>query len=175
LDPILSVLGGFKDIQAVFKTQGKTVPLFDATGTVLDPAYKATAPEYILIQGVLESGAAESINLRCTPATVNEVGFRWIVSGTEGELEFTSPNNHIQSHLSESKLFLKKWQGATEEVSYQCDEPAHVSSLPDHVINTGRLYESFATGDEEGYASFEAARNVQNLIERVKEVAIWAS
>jgi predicted dehydrogenase len=170
----LDILGDYKNVQAVFKTHGKTIPLFDATGKVVDPAYKATAPEYILIQGVLESGVAASINLRCTPATVNEVGFRWTISGSEGEIEFVSPTGFIQGYLDQSKVFLKKWQGETKEVNLARSEPDHVASLPGHAINTARLYEAFATGDEDGYPSIESARKVHHLIERVKKIAVWA-
>ncbi|PGH07398.1 hypothetical protein AJ79_06300 [Helicocarpus griseus UAMH5409] len=177
LEPFTHVLGEFKDIQTVFKTHGKTTRLFDDTGNVVDPAYKVTAPEYILIQGVLNSGAVASITLRCTSDSADEAGHRWIISGTEGELQFTIPAGNfiqIQGHLSEAKVLLKRWKGETEEVDFKRNEPAHVSSVTGDVINTARLYESFATGDEDGYPSFESARKVHHLIDRMKKVAVWA-
>lgn len=174
LDSFLNVLGEFKDVQAVFKIHKKTLPLIDATGKVVNPAYEATAPEYVLIQGVLESGAVASINMRFTPSPVNGDGFRWIVSGSEGELEFTSPSAMIQGELPQAKVFLRKWNGKTEGVKLKRDEPAHVAGLPGHAINTARLYEAFATDDEDGYPSIESARKVHLLLEQVKDVAVWA-
>lgn len=171
----MDTLGEFKHVQAVFKTFQKTTPLFDATGKVVDPAYKVTAPEYILVQGVLESGAAASINVRSTPASVDEAGFRWIISGSEGEIEFTSPaGGYIQGSMPNCKVLLRKWKGETEEVDWKRDEPAHVTNVCEFGINTARLYEAFATGDEDGHPSIESARKVHHLIERIKKVAIWA-
>lgn len=172
----MHALGEFKNVQAVFKTHGKSIPLFDETGKVVNPAFKVTAPEYILVQGVLESGAAASINLRCVPASVEESSIRWIVSGTEGELELIAPGgSYVQGNLSKSKLLVKKWKGETEEIDFnKRDEPAYVSSAGDLSINIARLYESFATGKEDGYPSFESAKKIHNLIEQIKKVAVWA-
>ncbi|KAH8701022.1 putative oxidoreductase [Talaromyces proteolyticus] len=174
LEPFINTLGEFKDLQAVLKIHGKTAPLFDDTGKVVDPAYKVTAPEYILVQGVLESGAVASINLRCTPASVDEEGFRWIISGSEGEIEFTGPaGSYIQANFK-AKVFLRKWKGETEAIDLSRNEQEHVTSIGDLGINTARLYEAFATGNEDGYPSFESTRKVHHLIERIKSVAVWA-
>ena len=175
MDPFLDTLGEFEDVQATFKTYQKTTPLFDAAGTIVDPAYKVTAPECIFVQGVLESGAAASIIVRSTPASADEAGFRWIISGSEGEIVFTSPaGGYVQGPMPDAKVLLRKWKGETEEVNWKKDEPAHVTNVLEYAINTARLYEAFATGDEDGYASIESARKVHHLIERVKKVAIRA-
>lgn len=171
----MHALGEFKTVQAVFKTHAKTIPLFDSTGNIVNPAFKPTAPEYILIQGVLESGAVASINLRFVPTSVDEATIRWVISGTEGELNFVAPaDSYVQTDLSQSKLFVKKWKGETEEIDFKGEEPAHISDASAHVINTARLYEAFAIGNEDGYPTFESARKVHNLIEQVKKVAVWA-
>lgn len=175
MDPFLDTLGEFKDVQATLKTHQKTIPLFDATGTVVDPAYKVTAPDFIFVQGVLESGAVASINVRNTPASADEAGFRWVISGSEGEIVFTNPaGGYVQGHMPNAKVLLKKWKGEAEEVDWKCSEPAHVTGVFDLAINTARLYEAFATGDEDGYPSLESARKVHHLIDRVKKVATWA-
>lgn len=171
----MHAVGEFKTLQVIFKTHSKTIPLFDSTGKVVDPAFKTTAPEYILIQGVLESGAVASINVRFVPASVDQASIRWIVSGTEGEIAFTAPPEaYVQMDLSQSKLLLKKWKGEIEEIDFTRDEPAHVSGEPANIINTARLYEAFATGNEVGYPSFESAKKVHNLTEQVKKAAVWA-
>lgn len=143
---------------------------------MVDPAFKATAPEFISINGVLLSGAIASINMRATPASVDEAGFRWIISGSEGELEFTSPaGTYIQGYSPDSKIFLKKWKGETQEIQWeQQDEPSHVTSIFEHALNTARLYEAFAVADVDSYPSIESACKVHRLIERVKKDAIWA-
>jgi len=171
----LHTLGEFSTVQAIFKIHGKTVPVFDSTRKVIDPAFKATAPEYVLIQGVLESGAVASINLRFVPASADDAVIRWIISGTEGELNFVGPaESYVQSDLVKSKVLFRKWKGEIEEIDFQRDEPAHISNATGFVVNTARLYESFATGNEDGYPSLESAQKIHNLIEQIKKVAVWA-
>ncbi|CRG89278.1 hypothetical protein PISL3812_06314 [Talaromyces islandicus] len=175
LDPFLHAVGEFKTVQAVFKIHANTIPLFDSTGKVVDPEYKVTAPDYILIQGVLESGAVASINVRFGATSADDASIRWIISGTEGEIAFTAPpESYVQTDLAQSKVVVKKWKGEAEEIDFKRDEPTHISAETGHVVNTARLYESFATGNEDGYPSFESARKVHNLIEQVKKVAVWA-
>lgn len=168
-------MGDFHQVQAIFKNHGKSIPLFGADGKISQPAHEATAPEFVAIQGILESGALASITLQCTPATAVEPTYRWVVTGSEGELQFTHDSRgFIQGDPSLSKLFLKKWKDDLESVDVSRDEPEHVSSMPLHAINTARLYEALATGDAEGVPTLEAARKVHHFIERVKEVAVWA-
>jgi hypothetical protein len=63
--------------------------LCDPDGNVVEKAHPKTTPDQIFIQGTLESGAVVSINYRDVPSgkTVHELGIRWIITGTEGEIE----------------------------------------------------------------------------------------
>jgi hypothetical protein len=107
--------------------------------------------------------------------SVAEASIRWIIRGTEGEIAFTAPpESYVQTDLSQSKVVVKKWKGEAEEINFKRDEPAYISAETGYVVNTARLYESVATGSEDGYPSFESAKKVHNLIEQVKKVAVWA-
>jgi len=46
------------------------------------------------VQGELNSGAVVSVNFRRIPfglKTVDHTGLRWVITGTEGEVELTTP------------------------------------------------------------------------------------
>ena len=52
------------------------------------------APDEIFVQGKLNSGAVVSANFRRIPfglRTVDNNGLRWVITGTEGEIELTTP------------------------------------------------------------------------------------
>ncbi len=175
LEPIINILGDFRTVQATLKTHGKSIPLFDAAGKVTEPAYKATAPEFILIQGVLESGAISSINFRCTPDAVDQTGTRWVISGTDGELELDYPTgSFVQFNQADAKVTLRKWKSEPLTIDFKREEPTHVAKVMDHAINTARLYEAFATGDNDGAPSLEDTARVHELIEKIKKAAVWS-
>jgi predicted dehydrogenase len=176
---ITSVLGDFNQVQSVFKTQDKTAPLLDDKGTVTDPSYKVTAPDNVLVQGILQDGGIASLAIRFSAAPVSDVGYRWIISGTKGEIELVDSKPgwfHQGLPLEDTKIYLRK-QGEekTEEVKIALDgEPAYLKELPAHVVNTARLYESFAKGDTNGYAEVHDTLKVQKLLEKINKNAVWA-
>lgn len=91
------VLGNFKTVQSVLKVQDKSAKTLDDKYSVVDPTYPVTAPDTIFIQGVLENGGVASLTNRSVRAAVDDSGFRWIISGTKGEIELTTKPGVIAS------------------------------------------------------------------------------
>jgi hypothetical protein len=90
---------------------------------VVNPAYPVTSPDHILVQGVLASGAVASFAFRKPPSTaVDDVGFRWLITGTKGEIEVTVPEMNWQFADPRMKLRIKKvGEETAREVDYVAD------------------------------------------------------
>ncbi|KAH7139600.1 hypothetical protein B0J13DRAFT_504827 [Dactylonectria estremocensis] len=168
LDCFISVLGSFETVQAVFKTQEKTAKLVDDEGNVVDPNYRVTSAGTMLIQGVVEGGAAASVQLRSSTSSVDGFGQRWIISGTEGEIIFTGGPGFLNFGLPGQKIMVKKWSEEPEEVSFACEESEHYGETGLMSKNTLRLYDAIAKGETDAYATIEQSLQTQELIEIIK-------
>ena len=171
------VLGDFATVQSVYKTQAKTTTLLDATFQPSKPGYKVTAPDTMLLQGVLKSGAAATINLRAAGAPVDGKGFRWIISGTEGEIEFTSSVGFIQTSPPDATIRVRKWSDeAAREVDWNAAnrDPSFIGVLDGPAQNLARAYEAFARGAGGAYATFETGLEVHRLLAQATKEAVWA-
>ncbi|VUC23967.1 unnamed protein product [Clonostachys rosea] len=174
IDTFIHVLGGFHDIQAAFKTSVKSTKLFDDQGNVVDPAYKITAPDIMLLQGVLDGGAVASFNLRTARSTADDVGYRWVITGTKGEVTFTSGPGFFQMGFNGPKILLKNWGGEAEEVSFDAKEAEYYDSMTPLGLNTLRLYEAYAKGETDGYSNIEQTLRTEEVLDKIKKTAIWA-
>ncbi|PNP39170.1 hypothetical protein TGAMA5MH_08847 [Trichoderma gamsii] len=174
LDTHLNILGDFKDIQSTLKTQNSTTKLVDDAGNVTQENFHITAPDTILLQGVLESGALASVTMRTSAEPVDNTGFRWIISGTKGELELTSDPGIFHWGPTGLKLKVKEFGGEAEEIDFNPDEPEHLSQMSYSGQNVARVYEAFAKGEEDGYATLDAALKVHKALEKAKVNAVWA-
>ncbi|KAL3486202.1 hypothetical protein BJX62DRAFT_242193 [Aspergillus germanicus] len=102
---------------------------------------KRDAPDSILVQGVLQSGAMGSFSMVLTPPGTPS-SFTWAIAGETGALKFESNNINIQ--IFPPKLHWYKMAGdgqtsAWEEVTVP--EPIHFGQV-------GELYQAFANGEE---------------------------
>ncbi|KAL6798619.1 hypothetical protein J3E68DRAFT_400318 [Trichoderma sp. SZMC 28012] len=174
LDTHLSILGDFKDIQSTFKIQNKKTKLVDHEGKTIHENFDITAPDTILLQGVLESGAVASMTMRTSKEPVDNTGFRWVISGTKGELELTSDPGIFHWGPPGLKLKLREFGGEEKEIDFNTGEPEHLSQVSYMGQNVARLYEAFATGEEDGYATLEDALKVHKALEEAKLRAVWA-
>lgn len=176
LAAVINALGGFTTVQSTVKVQYKASKIMDESYTVVDPAYPTTVPDTFLVQGVLESGAVSSYTLRSTRSTADGVGYRWLISGTEGELEFTVKEGVLyQGDLTSGSFKLRKWgQEKAEEIPVEVNDSEYVAGLPDLAKNVARLYEAFANGDEGRYLGLEDSVKVHRLIESVSDASDWA-
>jgi predicted dehydrogenase len=128
----------------------------------------------MLLQGVLNSGAAVSFFLRASSASADGNSFHWIISGTKGEIIFTAGQGFIQTSPLNGKIVMRKKGEEAEEVDFTRQEGDHVAKSESTPRNILRVYEAYAGGDTDGYENIEQALQTQRLVEEVKKNAIWA-
>lgn len=170
----MNILGDFKDIQSTFKTQNNKTKLVDYEGNIIQENFDITAPDTILLQGVLESGAVASLTMRTCTEPVDNTGFRWIISGTKGELELTSDPGIFHWGPTGLKLKLREFGGEAKEIDFNPGETEHLSQMSYSGQNVARVYEAFAKGEEDGYATLDDALKVHRALEKAKLHAVWA-
>ncbi|KAL7936463.1 hypothetical protein V8C35DRAFT_332802 [Trichoderma chlorosporum] len=174
LDTHLNILGDFKDIQSTLKIQNDKTNLVNNEGKIVQKNFDITAPDTILLQGVLESGAVASVTMRTSSEPVDNTGFRWIISGTKGELELTSGPGMFHWGPTGLKLKLREFGSEAKEIDFSPGEPEHLSQVSYSGQNVARVYEAFAKGDEDGYPTLDAALKVHKVLENAKLSAVWA-
>ncbi|KAH8897424.1 putative oxidoreductase [Thozetella sp. PMI_491] len=173
IDSFIDVLGDFSDLSAILKSEFPLVPVFDGTGKMTNPGYRKTSPEQILVQGQLESGTVASIAFRKPKASIDGISWRWIITGTDGEIELTMPDSQWQFGHPETKLTLKVGRSDTVEVDF-----GHVKldwaegkELQLQALNVSGLYDAFAKGDETRFATFQSALKTHRLLEKIVKAA----
>lgn len=161
-------MGDFAVSNAVLINNHPTVPLLDmATGEVVNPAAPRNTPDHIFINGRLESGVAASITVRKTTKPVDELGLRWLISGTKGEIEVTMPEDHIQQAPLGRKIRLRREKEDVELYEFEKpQEPEHLTNAAHIGQNTARLYEDIATGQDD-LADFQQATRLHRLLDKI--------
>ncbi|UOK73319.1 Gfo/Idh/MocA family protein [Ancylobacter polymorphus] len=157
------VLGEIAEVSAVTATR-RTEVLAKDTGETLP----MTAPDQVVLSGLLQSGAPLSIHYRGGegPGT----GFIWEINGTRGDLRVTAANGHIQ--MAELTL-----EGATEgqrsferlELPAVEGEPFPAESVPG---NVARMYARMAADLNTGTrtaTTFDDAVGLHRVIAAVEE------
>lgn len=131
----------------------------------------------MLLQGVLESGAAFSFTLRSARTTVCDIGSRWIIAGTDGEIEVITAPTLIQFGDLQPKIKLRKWNQEQIEINsedFGSKEEEWLKKLPSPTANIARAYDYFAKGDETGYINLGEGAKIHELLDRIHETAEWA-
>ncbi|OAQ96062.1 hypothetical protein LLEC1_03507 [Akanthomyces lecanii] len=172
LDAFIGVLGGFKSVQSIFKTQVKTTNLVDNAGNVTKPNYSITAPDNFTVQGVLHSGATAAFSVRTCPLPADGVGFRWVITGTEGEVAFTAGPGVFQMNPADAKITLKKGVADSEEVDFGGKEGDYYANVGPMGGNTLRFYEAVAKRDAGAYSTIEQTLETEKLMRELKKIAI---
>lgn len=174
------MLGDFTELQAILKKTITESAIFSSEGVLVNPAYPKTSPDQVLVQGVLESNAVASIQVRKPKAEVDGVTFRWIISGTEGEIEVLVPHEEwLRSHwqFGEPKRTLRLRIGDSEaqNVDFLVGDEFE-GKVPLHAANVARQYRAFAKGDtKEAVSTFESALRTHRLLDRIIKAAGWES
>lgn len=139
--------------------------------TVVNPAHPKTAPDHILVQGKLKNrGAPASISFRSSRATIEDVGVRWIITGTKGEIEITADRNQWQIESGSKKLKLKLFEsGEVREYDMPSADLGVASNLADSAVNTALIVDGFAKGTEGSYADFASALKMHKLLDTILE------
>lgn len=162
----LHVLGDFATVKASFSTQYPKVKLLNtSTGEIVKPEYPRKAPDHMFVQGVLNNGAIASVNYRRSPQQIGKPT-RWLISGTEGEIEFTveGPMLQMGSNPREIRIKTAKDENGPRVVEWAGSTPAHVESVAFPGQNTAYLFEDFAQGKA---PDFEAALELHKLLDRI--------
>lgn len=81
-------------------------------------------PDTFVIQGVLQNSAVASITLRTARKNVDNVGYRCLVSGTKGEIEFTAEPAIFENADFGLTLKTRMWNGGTDEVEMGWRNPS---------------------------------------------------
>lgn len=149
------------------------VSLLGKSGQITNPSHHKTSPSHISILGTLTSGATASITYRTTSPSVESIGLRWLITGTEGELEITTPESQWQSAPTEEITLKARFrQGSqTQDEDFMAKEWEGIAELTSSARNTARLYESFASGDREQYPDFREALEVTRVFDWIREEA----
>jgi predicted dehydrogenase len=161
LDTLASIVGEFRELSAQVSIQRNPVPRAD-TGERIS----FSAPDHVLVQGVLEDGAAASAHVAIVPGPAS--GGRLEIYGTEGMLMATSPESLHRGVVTVA--------GArTGETSRVLPIPARYRWVPAEVpaaapINVAQLYRLFARalgGEKAEYPDFRDAVRRYRLLDAV--------
>ncbi|KAI1360483.1 oxidoreductase [Xylaria arbuscula] len=172
LDSFVHVLGDFAKLQAILKTDVSSVKIFDSEGVLVNPAYPKTGADQILVQGTLESGALASLSVKQSKNDIDGVAFRWVISGSEGEVEIIAPEFNWQAGAPKRTLRLKIGDEAVQNVDFLAGDQIE-SKVPFIAANVARQYSAFAKGDLNTVATFESAVKTHRLLNRILKAAGW--
>ncbi|KAF9880787.1 oxidoreductase family protein [Colletotrichum karsti] len=169
LDSFTHIVGAFQTdtISSILKTDVDEVAIYSSDRTsIVKPSHPKTAPDHILVQGLLKNGAPAMINFRTAASTVDDVGIRWVITGSKGEIETTTPSFSWQAYAPARKLKIKSLGGEVREVDL--DEDLGVAAdVGQRGVNTALILDAFAKGRQDCYADFEAALQNHRLLEHI--------
>ncbi|KAI0437428.1 oxidoreductase [Xylaria telfairii] len=180
LDSFIHVLGDFTELQAILKKTITESAIFNSQGALVNPAYPKTSPDQVLVQGILENDAVASIQVRKPKAEVDGVTFRWLISGTEGEIEIIIPHGEwLRSHWQFGEpgrtLKLRIGDNEAQNVDFLAGDEFE-GKVPLRAANVARQYRAFAKGDaKEAVSTFESALKTHRLLDRIIKAAGWES
>ena len=166
LAALRDVLGDVAEVSAVLATRRTSAYVAD-TGETLP----VSAPDQVLVSGILASGAPLSIHYRGGAARDGN-GLFWEINGTEGDIRISGPSGHTQM----VQLSLKGARG-DEKVFRPLEVPAsYRSGWPKDVEpgNVARLYATMARDLRDGTRtapSFEDAVALHRVIMAIERAA----
>ena len=160
------VLGEVAEVSAVLATR-RTTALAADTGETLP----VSAPDQVLVSGVLASGAPLSIHYRGGAARDGD-GLLWEINGTQGDIRVSGPSGHTQM----VQLSLKGARGE-EKTLRPLEVPAsYRAGWPEDVEpgNVARVYARMARDLRDGTRtapSFEDAVALHRVIAAIEKAA----
>lgn len=165
------VHGDFASVKSTFAIQYPTVKLVSSkTGEVVNPEKRRTAPDHIFVQGTLENGAIVSISTRTSTQPIDGNGLRWVITGTEGEIELITSGRGYQTGSNPRTLRLIGKSGEAQTIDWEQDEPDHIKNVPAIGLNTARLFEAYAL-NKDCYSDFEKGVKLHKLLDRIAKDA----
>jgi predicted dehydrogenase len=166
LAALRDVLGEISELSSVLATRRTRAVAFD-TGETLP----VTAPDQVLVSGLLATGAPVSIHYRGGAARGGD-GLLWEINGTEGDIRVTGSSGHAQM----TQLSLAGGRGDGKKLK-PLDVPADLRiGWPDNVVsgNIARVYARMAADLRDGTRtapSFDDAVTLHRIIAAIEEAA----
>jgi predicted dehydrogenase len=166
LAALTDVLGRVTEVSSVLATRRTQAVALD-TGETLP----VTAPDQVLVSGLLESGAPISIHYRGGSARGRD-GLLWEINGTEGDMQVTGSSGHAQM----VQLSLAGGRGADKDLNPIKIPPELRVGWPENVVpgNVARVYARMAADLRNGTRTaptFEDAVAVHRIIAAIEDAA----
>jgi predicted dehydrogenase len=166
LAALRDVLGEVAEVSAVLASRRASAVVAD-TGETLP----VSAPDQVLVSGVLASGAPLSIHYRGGAARDDD-GLLWEINGTEGDIRVSGPAGHTQL----VQLSLKGAQGEEKEFRALEVPASYRSGWPEDVVpgNVARLYARMARDLRDGTRTaptFEDAVALHRVVAAIEKAA----
>ena len=173
LDPLCYLLGEFQSLNATTAITFPEVRYIQADGSKGEPV-KSKIPDFVSIQGVLESGATVNfVSSSTTDATPPR--FEWIISGEKGSLKFEGPSQFIamapptlyqfapptQEGKGKEDVGLYAEMGAKEEEKWE-----KVDFEKGAFGGIGEVYAAFAEGSKD-LVDFDEAVKRHKMVEAI--------
>ena len=166
LAAVQDVLGNFSELSAFVATRRHSVLALD-TGNILP----VTAPDQVLVSGLLASGAPISIHYRGGESRAG-MGFVWEINGADGDLRVTARNGGIQL----VELSLEGGRGQEKTMAPLHVPEAFRTGYPEAVVtgNVARIYARLAAdlrGGTRTAPSFDDAVELHKLLATIEAAA----
>jgi predicted dehydrogenase len=146
IDALCYCLGeDFKELSSVVANQRQRIKIVETGETI-----QMTAPDQVLISGVLQSGAVASVHLK--GGTANGTGFLLEIHGSEGALAIVPADPRRATYIQVSEFTVSGAQAGKPLADlsiperYRCVPPAVPAGLP---FNVAQLYMRMAEGIRE--------------------------
>lgn len=166
LDGINYLLGDFSQVSAILETQVKQVKVIE-TGQFIS----ATAPDHVVVNGILDNGAIVSTHVRNT----NAASFILEINGTKGDLMLVSRDKMM---FEMDPFILKGSQGRDSDLA-ELMVPSKYYLVPSNLhsgpaFNVAQLYAQFYQDLQMNTyetPNFHTGVQVHRLLDKVRESA----
>jgi predicted dehydrogenase len=161
---------GFKELSSVVANQRQQVKIVETGETI-----QMTAPDQVLVSGILQSGAVASVHLK--GGTAGGTGFLFEIHGTEGALAIVPADPRHATYIQVSEFTVRGAQASKPLADLSIPEryrwvpPAVPAGLP---FNVAQLYTRMAEGIREGRSvspDFDVAVKRHHLLDAIQKAS----
>ena len=152
LDPLCSLFGEFKSLNATSTTMYPEWRLVNPDGSKSEPI-KKTLADSVTVQGILGKGVNASFSFNCTTAGTPDQ-YLWIISGEKGSLKLAADSLWLAPKLYQ----YTPGEGATWE---------EVVTRDTYFGGVGELYAAYADGGKAKPVDFEGAVVRHKMVEAI--------
>lgn len=177
LDAFCTLLGEFESLHPLLVTLQKEIKVYDVPVSQIAEAAKdsstpyrtvqRTAPDDILLHGVLTNGAAASLHIRSGEKDADGNMLRWIITGSEGLIEVTQKAGQFVRDKSVQITLVQNEEKTVVEMDW--DTEGEFQMFGDLVVFTtpGRNYKAIAEKNGRAIADFEHAAKRHKMIDEI--------